>query len=59
MGDLKIVLGFAGGMGTNEESVSFVVFVRYTARVNALEDQKGGAVAKLGTLRLLIWQPLR
>lgn len=57
MGNLKIVLGFTGGMGANEESMSFVVFVRYTAPVNALEKQGAWGV-KLGHLRLLIWQPL-
>lgn len=28
MGNLKVVLSFAGGMGSNEESMSFVFFVR-------------------------------
>lgn len=35
MGNLKVVLGFAGGMSANEKPMSFMVFVRYTAPVNA------------------------
>ena len=54
MGNLKIVLGFTRSVGANEESMSFVVFVRYAAPVNALvEDWEG-----IRHLRLLIWQPL-
>lgn len=41
MGNLKIILGFAGGMGANKESMGFVVFVRYTAPVNALGKPRG------------------
>lgn len=54
MGNLKIVLGFTGSVGANEESMSFVVFVRYAAPVNALVEDWGG----VRHLRLLIRQPL-
>lgn len=51
MSNLKIVLGFAGGMGANEESMSFEVFVRYTAPVNALEEA-GGVGCEIGTFTI-------
>lgn len=58
MSNLKIVLGFAGGMGTDEESMSFVVFVGYTALVNALEGSCGigtFTIAYLAAIELKAW----
>lgn len=58
MGNLKIILGFAGGMGTDEESMSFVVFVRYTGPVNALEGSCGigtYTIAYLAAIELKAW----
>lgn len=52
MSDLKIVLGLAGSMSTDEEPMSCVVFIRHTALVNHVE------AGMLGDLRLLIRQPL-
>ena len=59
MGNLKIVLGFTGSVGANEESMSFVVFVRYAAPVNALVGDLGGSktltIAYPAAIELKAW----
>lgn len=54
VGNLKIVLGLAGGMGTDEEAMSCVVFVGHTMLVNDAQIVMG-----LENPRLLVGQPLR
>lgn len=66
MSNLKVVLGFAGGMSANEKSMGFVIFVWYTTPVNAPSEGGTGCgrsgfkpekltIAYLAAIELKAW----